>query len=248
MRRQQQCETVSFCSWLRIFASRLFTRFFRIRFRVGLSLRKPSGSLSKFLGWPVFDPTGATRRTPVGSDLPTSEILSLQSQVDGVIIWDMVCGTIGRPCPKLHADPSRITVVSHYKHPPPCIYVFPATVPSPRNNPRPVPRIWATSKFSKRSMIASVGDPRRSTTSILKLNIGIKTQLGRPECAGTGSSSKNRRSHQFAGFNHGVTGETPSNHAGGQIPRHKARNDRTTSAPCRRVPIPVTPQIPPWLP
>lgn len=58
-------------------------------------------------------------------------------RVDGVIVWDMVCGTVGRPCPKLQNAPDRVTAVSHYQVPPPCIYVFPATVASGRNNPHP---------------------------------------------------------------------------------------------------------------
>jgi hypothetical protein len=32
----------------------------------------------------------------------------------------------------------RLTQVSHYQLTPPCIYVFPPTIPSPRNNPRPL--------------------------------------------------------------------------------------------------------------
>jgi len=49
----------------------------------------------------------------------------------------MVCGTVGRPCPKLASTANRVTAVAHYMLPPPCIYVLPATIPSPRNNPRP---------------------------------------------------------------------------------------------------------------
>jgi hypothetical protein len=52
----------------------------------------------------------------------------------------MVCGTIGRPCPKIFGDESRLTEVGPYKVPPPCLYVLPATVPSPRNNPHPPPQ------------------------------------------------------------------------------------------------------------
>ena len=54
------------------------------------------------------------------------------------MIWDMVCGTIGRPCPKIASTSWRLTAVSDYMLPPPCIYVLPGTIPSPRNNPRPV--------------------------------------------------------------------------------------------------------------
>jgi hypothetical protein len=54
------------------------------------------------------------------------------------MIWDMVCGTVGRPCPKTADAPERATAVAHYALPPPCIYVMPATIASPRNNPRPL--------------------------------------------------------------------------------------------------------------
>ena len=52
----------------------------------------------------------------------------------------MVCGTVGRPCPKLVADVSRVTIVGPYSLPPPCLYVLPSTIPSPRNNPTPQPQ------------------------------------------------------------------------------------------------------------
>jgi hypothetical protein len=40
----------------------------------------------------------------------------------------MVCGTAGRPCPKL-ADAARTTDIGPFRTPPPCIYVFPASIP-----------------------------------------------------------------------------------------------------------------------
>jgi len=95
----------------------------------------------EFIIWSLCSNPGADPRHNVWSGIHTrlsADIIERGQQVDGVVVWDWVCGTIGRPCPKLHAAPTRITVVSHYKLPPPCIYVFPATVPSPRNNPRPV--------------------------------------------------------------------------------------------------------------
>jgi hypothetical protein len=95
----------------------------------------------EFIIWSVCTNPGADPRHNAWSGLHTrlsADIIERAQQVDGVIIWDMVCGTIGRPCPKLHADPTRTTVLAHYQMPPPCIYIFPATVPSPRNNPRPV--------------------------------------------------------------------------------------------------------------
>lgn len=40
-------------------------------------------------------------------------------------------------CPKIEDEPERINEVGPYRLPPPCIYLFPATIPSPRNNPKP---------------------------------------------------------------------------------------------------------------
>jgi hypothetical protein len=95
----------------------------------------------EFVIWSVCTNPGADPRHNVWSGIHTrlsAEIISRQQRVDGVIVWDMVCGTIGRPCPKLTAAPERVTAVGPYMLPPPCIYVLPATIPSARNNPTPV--------------------------------------------------------------------------------------------------------------
>jgi len=94
----------------------------------------------EFILWSVCTNPGADPRHNAWSGIHTrlsAEIISRSQRVDGLVIWDMVCGTIGRPCPKLEADPTKCTVVGPYRLPPPCIYLFPATIPSPRNNPRP---------------------------------------------------------------------------------------------------------------
>ncbi len=94
----------------------------------------------EFIIWSLCTNPGADPRHNVWSGIHTrlsADIIGRGQRVDGVVVWDMVCGTIGRPCPKLHADPGRATAVSHFELPPPCIYVFPATVASPRNNPSP---------------------------------------------------------------------------------------------------------------
>jgi hypothetical protein len=67
----------------------------------------------------------------------STEIITNSKRVDGLIVWDWVCGTIGRKCPKVVANNSRRTIVAQYQLPPPCIYVFPATIPEVRNNPAP---------------------------------------------------------------------------------------------------------------
>ena len=65
------------------------------------------------------------------------------------MIWDWVCGTIARPCPKLAGGEDRTTTVASYVLPPPCIYVFPGTIASTRNNPAPVAQSLDDAQFLK---------------------------------------------------------------------------------------------------
>jgi hypothetical protein len=99
---------------------------------------------NEFIIWSVCTNPGADPRRNAWSGIHTrlsSDIISRSQQVDGIIIWDMVCGTVGRPCPKLKdSNNSRVTELAHYRLPPPCIYLLPATIPSPRNNPSPPPQ------------------------------------------------------------------------------------------------------------
>jgi hypothetical protein len=60
-------------------------------------------------------------------------------QVDGLVVWDWLCGTPARPCPKLDRKAGRLTTVGQFQLTPPCIYLFPRTIPSVRNNPNPEP-------------------------------------------------------------------------------------------------------------
>jgi hypothetical protein len=95
----------------------------------------------EFVVWSVCTNPGSDPRLNAWSGIHTrlsAEIISRQQRVDGVMIWDMVCGTVGRPCPKLAGAPERATAVANYMLPPACIYLLPATIASPRNNPRPV--------------------------------------------------------------------------------------------------------------
>jgi hypothetical protein len=94
----------------------------------------------EFVIWSVCTNPGADPRKNAWSGIHTrlsAEIIARQQRVDGLIVWDMACGTVGRPCPKLVGAPKRATTVAHYQLPPACVYVFPTTIPSPRNNPRP---------------------------------------------------------------------------------------------------------------
>jgi hypothetical protein len=94
----------------------------------------------EFVVWSLCTNKGASPQENAWSGIHTrigADIIEREQRVDGVVIWDMVCGTVARPCPKLVDAPERLTVVAHYKLPPPCLYVFPSTIASPRNNPRP---------------------------------------------------------------------------------------------------------------
>lgn len=94
----------------------------------------------EFIIWSVCSNPGADPRHNVWSGIHTrlsAEMIDRNQRIDGLVVWDWICGTAARPCPKLTLAPDRVTEVGQYRLPPPCIYLFPATVPSPRNNPRP---------------------------------------------------------------------------------------------------------------
>jgi hypothetical protein len=89
----------------------------------------------EFITWSLCTNSGADPRRNAWSGIHTrlsAEMISRSKRVDGVIIWDMICGTLGRPCPKLGAlsGAVRRTSLGPFITPPPCIYVFPAEIPS----------------------------------------------------------------------------------------------------------------------
>jgi hypothetical protein len=93
----------------------------------------------EFIIWSVCANRGADPERNVWSGIHvrlSATIIAEAKQIDGLVVWDWVCGTIGRPCPKLLSSDRR-TIVAQYRLPPPCIYVFPSTIPTPRNNPSP---------------------------------------------------------------------------------------------------------------
>jgi len=102
--------------------------------------------VNEFIIWSICTNEASDPRHNAWSGIHTrlsAEIISSSQQVDGLIILDWLCGTISRPCPKLSGEvPDMPTEVGPYRIPPPCIYVFPSTIPSPRNNPSPtVPQV-----------------------------------------------------------------------------------------------------------
>jgi len=97
----------------------------------------------EFIVWSVCTNPSADPGKNLWSGIHTrlsAEIIDRDQRVDGVVLWDWVCSTLGRPCPKITSEPGRLKEIGPYKLPPPCIYMFPATIPSPRNNPEPLPQ------------------------------------------------------------------------------------------------------------
>lgn len=106
----------------------------------------------EFLIWSVCSNGSADPRKNVWSGIHTrlgAEMIENEKQVDGLIVWDWLCGTAARLCPKLLRKQGRLTTVGQYQLTPPCIYLFPRTVPSVRNNPNPEPHPLEAIAFLK---------------------------------------------------------------------------------------------------
>lgn len=99
----------------------------------------------EFVIWSLCTNPGADPRRNAWSGIHTrlsAEIVTRRQQVDGVVVWDWLCGTLSRPCPKLLRDPdpdSRLTTVGRYRVTPPCICLMPASVPTIGTDPDPPP-------------------------------------------------------------------------------------------------------------
>jgi hypothetical protein len=90
----------------------------------------------EFVVWSLCTNPGADPRHNAWSGIHSrlgADMIARHQLVDGLVIWDMVCATFGRPCPKLQALGSdqldRTTLLGPFRTPPPCIYLFPATIP-----------------------------------------------------------------------------------------------------------------------
>ena len=97
----------------------------------------------EFIIWSVCQNKAADPRHNVWSGIHvrmSADIVSDGKRLDGLVVWDWLCNTAARRCPKVADSAERITELGPYQLPPPCIYTFPATTPSPRNNPNPPAR------------------------------------------------------------------------------------------------------------
>jgi len=89
----------------------------------------------EFVTWSLCTNVGGDPRRNAWSGIHTrlgAEMIARNKRVDGLVLWDMVCGTLGRPCPKLDKlEPAtRLTNLGPFNTPPPCIYILPGTVPT----------------------------------------------------------------------------------------------------------------------
>ncbi|MDB5586887.1 MAG: hypothetical protein JWP26_1857 [Devosia sp.] len=87
----------------------------------------------EFVIWSMMTNAAGDPRRNAWSGIHTrlsAEMISRDQRVDGVIIWDMVCGTVGRPCPKIMGEMEpRLTDVGPFRVPPACLYSFPGIIP-----------------------------------------------------------------------------------------------------------------------
>ena len=98
------------------------------------NFERPSDA-DEFVIWSLCTNIGADPRRNAWSGVHTrisAETITRGQIVDGLLVWDMMCGTLGRACPKLipASETDRRTVIGPFCAPPPCIYVFPASIPS----------------------------------------------------------------------------------------------------------------------
>ena len=88
--------------------------------------QRPPGA-DEFFIWSLCQNAGADPRRNAWSGIHTRlgpEILAEDERVDALVIWDMLCGGLARPCPKL-LNPARATVLASGRRvPPPCITFF----------------------------------------------------------------------------------------------------------------------------
>lgn len=97
----------------------------------------------EFIVWSVCQNKGADPNLNVWSGIHTrfsAELIDKEKVIDGLIVWDWLCGSAARPCPKLQRQASEPINLGQYLLPPPCLYVFPSLVPQPRSNSSPRPQ------------------------------------------------------------------------------------------------------------
>jgi hypothetical protein len=116
---------------------------------VNISERPPHAK--EFYIWSICTNHGSNLAKGVWSALMrlTADMVATNKRVDGVIVWDMLCGSTERRCPKLLANPESFTAIGAHRLPPPCIYLLPQTIGHARLNPKPAPHSLESMRFAK---------------------------------------------------------------------------------------------------
>jgi hypothetical protein len=112
---------------------------------------RPSNA-QEFIIWSICPSKSSDLHRGVWSGIHTRlgpEMIANGKHIDGLIVWDWFCGTQARICPKLKREDGRLITVGQHQLPPPCIYLFPQTLPTPKNNPHPEPHTLAEVSFLK---------------------------------------------------------------------------------------------------
>lgn len=112
---------------------------------VNISDRPPNAQ--EFYIWSLCTNPGSSMEDGVWSAIMrlTADMVATGKRIDGLIAWDMLCGSSQRPCPKCTLD--QFTAIGPHRLPPPCVYLFPSEIPN-LENPKALPRDLTTSPFA----------------------------------------------------------------------------------------------------
>lgn len=127
--------------------------------------QRPSNA-DEFLLWSLCQNPGADPRHNLWSGVHTrlgGKIIAEKERIEALIVWDMLCGGLGRPCPKL--KDGRGVRIGKKVIPPPCVYLFPRTIPDPRNNPKPP--VWKLVEVGlANALLDEFGGDERDVTEV----------------------------------------------------------------------------------
>jgi hypothetical protein len=128
---------------------------------------KRPANADEFFIWSLSQNAGSDPKHNLWSGVHTrlgATIIAENTRVDALIVWDMLCGYPDRrPCPKVLEG--RGLLSGALRIPPPCIYLFPRTVPDPRNNPKP--DVWRISEVGLPSaLLSEFGGDERDVTEV----------------------------------------------------------------------------------
>lgn len=125
----------------------------------------------EFYIWSLCQNAGSNPAHNAWSGIHTrlsAEIIHRRQQVDALILWDMLCGAKNRPCPKLSRKDYKPIQIDGQILPPPCLYLFPKTIPDARNNK--APSSYTLEKLSFASLlIDTFGGNAVDDTTVVKI-------------------------------------------------------------------------------